>query len=471
MSSESVADKAGGNEPKVDVHKAQTFFQYGNDAALKSNFDYAITMYKQACEIVTDNLVYRQALRGIERRKFNNDPKKVGMLVGAKNQPILMRAKSARSKSHFKQAIDSCEDAFINNPWDVGAARVAAEAAEGLGLLILAQWLVESVQEVTKDIDFLKFAAHVHEINESWQKAIHCWELVKKFSPNDQDANRQINALSAAGTIKRAGLDEALDKRAQPAAPEPVESRDAELERLKREQLTPEQRLVKEIISDPKAVHAYIDLAELYRNHSDLEKAEKVLAKGLKANPDDPGLQAVYEDTQISRLKRAIDGQNQRVLQYPEDTGAKAKLDQLTEMRDKYEVKAYRRRVELYPDDAKLRLDLGKILARTGDHDGAIVEFQQARATTNPALKIQALLNTGLSFEANGAYKLAERNYKDALKSLEEDDKDNFKSLQYRLGRVYESLGNSESAAEHYNEVAALDYSYLDVAQRLKRLQ
>ncbi len=92
---------------KPDLQKAQTFFQYGNDAALKSNFDYAIDMYKQACKIVPDNLVYRQALRGIERRKFNGDPSKVGMLVGAKNQPILMRAKSARveGKSHARDRV------------------------------------------------------------------------------------------------------------------------------------------------------------------------------------------------------------------------------------------------------------------------------------------------------------------------------------------------------------------------------
>ena len=162
------------------------------------------------------------------------------MLVGAKNQPILMRAKSARSKGNHAQAIELCEDAFVNNPWDVGAARVAAEAAEELGLLVVAQWFVESVQAVTKDVDFFKFAAHIHEVNESWQKAIACWEQVKKLHPNDQDANRQINALSAAGTIKRAGLDDALDKRAAAAAAaEPAESLDAKLERLKQEQLTP----------------------------------------------------------------------------------------------------------------------------------------------------------------------------------------------------------------------------------------
>jgi tetratricopeptide (TPR) repeat protein len=464
MSGESESDKP-------DLQRALQYFQVGNDAALKSNFDYAIEMYKRACKIAPDNLVYRQALRGVERRKFNGDPGKVGMLVGAKNQPILMRAKSARSKGKHKEAIEFCEDAFVNNPWDVGAARVAAESAEQLGMLAVAQWFVETVQTVTKDVDFLKFSAHIHELNESWQKAINCWEQVKKLHPNDQDASRQINALSASGTIKRAGLQDSLDKHAHAAAsPEPSESLDAKLDRLKQAQLTPEQRLVKEIVNDPHAVHAYIDLADIYRQHSDLDRAEKVLAKGLKANPKEGGLMSVYEDTQISRMKKARDSQSQRVQQYPEDTGAKAKLDQLTEMLNKYEIAAYRRRVELHPEDAKLHLDLGTILSRVGDHDAAIAEFQHARSSPILAQKIQALHNLGLSFEANNAPKLAERNYKEAIKLLEPDDKVQFLALHYRLGRVAETLGNNEAAEEHYNEVAALDYGYLDVAERLKRL-
>jgi tetratricopeptide (TPR) repeat protein len=294
---------------------------------------------------------------------------------------------------------------------------------------------------------------------------------VKKLSPNDQDANRQINALSASSTIKRAKLDDALDERAAAAnaAPSP-ETVAAELERLKHERLSPEQRLVKDILSDPKAVHAYLDLAEIYRRRSDFDRAEKVLAKGLKANADEPALQAVYEDVQISRLKRAIEAQSQKVLQHPEDTGHKAKLDQLTEMLDKYEVEAFRRRAKLHADDPSVHLQLGKILARVGDHDAAIAAFQQARTSALASVKVDALYNSGLSFEANNAHKLAERNYREALKLLEPEDKDMFLALHYRLGRTAESLGNNEAAEEHYNEVGAIDYSYLDVAQRLKRL-
>ena len=128
--------------------------------------------------------------------------------------------------------LEICEEAFVHNPWDVGAARDAAEAAEQLGFKPLAQWLLESVQAQANDADFFRHLAHVHELNESWQKAIQCWERVKKLDPNDEDANRKINALSANATIQRSGLDEAIDKRDEPRPPSRRVA-EAELEELK----------------------------------------------------------------------------------------------------------------------------------------------------------------------------------------------------------------------------------------------
>src|SRR5262249_22552378 len=116
-----------------DFNKAQTFFQYGNDAALKQNFEYAIEMYQRACKLAPDKQLFRAALRGIERKKFGNDPSKVGRLVGAKNQPIRLRARAARSKGNWTGVLEICEEAFVNNPWDISAVRESAEACEQLG--------------------------------------------------------------------------------------------------------------------------------------------------------------------------------------------------------------------------------------------------------------------------------------------------------------------------------------------------
>ena len=449
-----------------DAQRAKTFFQYGNEAALKANYDYAADMYKQACKLAPGNLSYRQSLRVAQRRKFNNDPAKVGMLAGARNQPIRMRARSARSKGKHDHALELCEEAFGHNPWDTSTAREASEAAEAAGYLALAEWYMESVQAQAKDAEFFRHAAHVHERNQHWQKAIACWEQVKKLDPNDESANRQINSLSASATIKRAGLDEALDKRAKPA--EETEELGARLERLKQEQLSPEDRWLKEIQENPNQIWPYLNLAEHHRNRSQLDPAEKILAQGLKANPKDPMLLQAYGEVQLNRMKKAIESWSQRCKERPDDTGAKAKLDQITKLLSDYEIKEYRRRVAHSPEDTNLHYQLGLCLARAGLHDEAIAEFQQARSS--PTLKTQALLQVGLSFEANNALKLAERAYRDALKGLEDEDVANFNAIHYRLGRVSEAMGNNEAAEEHYNEVAANDYTYLDVAQRLRNL-
>ncbi len=450
-----------------DLAKARTFFQYGNDAALKSNLDYAIDMYKQACKLAPDNLNFRQALRGVQRRKFQNEPSKVGRLVGARNQPIRLRARSARSKENYTYSLEICEDAFSNNPWDVGIAREAAESAEMLGYFPLAQWYLESVQsEATKDAEFFRHAAHVHELCEAWPKAIAAWEAVKRIDPHDEDANRKINGLSASATIKRAKYDDPVEKKEQPS--ESAEELASQLEKLKQEKLTPEERLQKEIQKDPRQIWPYLELADIFRKRSQLETAEKILGMGIKANPKDPMLLQNYADVQMTRLKRAMEALTKRVAAQPDDVTSKAKLDQLCKLFLDYEIKEYRRRIELNPEDHNLHYLLGVCLAKDGKHGEAIGEFQIAKGSPN--LKVQALLQAGLSFEADGRGKLAERTYQEALKAIEPEDTANFNALHYQLGRVNESLGNMEAAEEHYNEVAANDYTYQDVAQRLRNL-
>lgn len=447
-----------------DFTKAQTFFNYGNDAAMKQNFEYAIQMYREACKIDVENLLYRAALRGIERKKFGNDPSKVGRLAGAKNQPIRLRARASKAKSNWKNVLEICEEAFINNPWDISVSRDAAEAAEQLGFNNLAQWMVEAVQAQATDAEFFRFAAHIHEINESWPKAIACWEKVKKIDPNDENANRQINSLSAQASIKRSGISDAIDKREEiPAGPS-----EAELEEMKVQKLTPEERYLKEIQEEPTRTSPYLQLADIFKLRGQLEEAEKVLARGLVANPGHRDLAFAHAEIQISRIQGAIDRCNRRLSERPDDEKATAKLAEFTNLLNDYQIKEFRRRLSLQSDDMGLQLELGIRLARAGKHDEAIAAFQQARSSADH--KVEALHQSGLSFESKGSLKLAERMYHDALKAADSADLKVLNALHYRLGRVAEAQGNPQVAEEHYNEVAANDYNYLDVAQRLQSL-
>ncbi|MFO0908694.1 MAG: hypothetical protein U0794_10095 [Isosphaeraceae bacterium] len=453
------------SEPKNP--KVKTFFQYGNDAAQKSNYDYAIQMYQEACKLEPGWLPSRQMLRGIERRRFNNDPAKVGRLVGARTQPIKLKARAAKAKSNWAHVLEVCEEVFVHNPWDVSAARDAAEAAEQLALNDLAMWFIDSVLGVATDADFFRHAAHIFELNAAWPKAIAAWERVKKIHPYDEDANRQINALSASATIQRSGLGEALHKTSSGGSG-PENALAAELEELKQPQLSPEERWQKEIQDDPTLVGPYLQFAEHLKGRNQLDDALKILVKGLKAIPDDPSLELAHAEIQIARLQRAIAAWTRKTREAPADAEAKAKLEQLQTMLSEYEINEYRRRVKLQPGDTNLQYELGLRLARAGQHKDAIAAFQQARSS--PTLKVEALHQAGLSFEAEGALKLAERQYQDALKAADPEDTAVCNALHYRLGRVSEAMGNNAAAEEHYNEVAANDYGYLDVAQRLRNL-
>ena len=294
----------------VDANKAQTFFQYGNEAALKSNFDYAIEMYQRACKLAPDNLLYRQALRGTERKKFQNDPAKVGRLDLARLQPLRMKLRGAKSKQNWANVLEICEEAFVLHPWDITTARDAAEAAEQLGHSMLAQWLLESVHAQASDAEFFRHLAHVYELNQEWQKAIQSWERVKKIDPTDELASRMINPLSASSTIQRAGLGDAIDKRA--AAPSAAEKA-AELEEMKKPKLTPEQQWVQDIKEDPTRISPYLELAEHYTERNQLEEAEKILSRGIKTNPESPDLRDAHAEVQISRLQHAVDVLDQEV--------------------------------------------------------------------------------------------------------------------------------------------------------------
>jgi tetratricopeptide (TPR) repeat protein len=448
--------------------KAKMFFQYGNDAAMKNNHDYAIDMYTRACKIDPDNLIYRQALRGIERRKFGNDPSKVGKLVGMKTNPIRLKAKGSKAKGNWKQVIETSEEVFVINPWDIGASRDAAEACEQLEYHPVAQWLLESVQAQATEADFFRHLAHVEELNAAWQKAIQAWERVKKLDPTDEVASRKVNALSANATMQRAGLSDAIDKRNEQAAAPPAPPTEAELEAMALQKLTPEQRLTKEIQEHPERAGPYLDLADIYKGRNQLEEAEKALARGLKALPDDETLRLNYSDVQIRRIQHAIEVTTKRSQEKPLDETIKAQLHKFKTMLTDYELKEYSRRAKLHPDDLSAQLQLGLRLAGAGKHQEAIAAFQLAR--NNPAMRVEALLNLGMSFEAMNSPKLAERNYQDALKAADSSDVNVTNALHYRLGRVAEAQGNTQVAEEHYNEVAANDYSYLDVADRLKNL-
>jgi len=449
-----------------DKRKARSLFQHGNEAMSKGNLDYALNMFREACKLDPGELPYRQMLRNVQRKKYENDPKKVGGLTRARVQGVRLKYRGAKGKGRWSEVLEGCEEAFLLNPWDLGATRDAAEAAEGISSPQMALWLLKSIEaQAGEDVEYLKHLAHVYKLNEDFTTAIRILERVRKLAPNDEGVSREINGLAANATIARSGMGNALKAK---DAEIKEETFSPDLEDLAEQAMAPEQRLRNQIEAAPTRVGAYLELADLLRTQGKLEDAQKVLAAGLKANRDDVVLLTAHAEVQISRMHKAKDDLETRLRRSPDDPTIRVNLDKLSGMLNDYEVKEFRRRLALRPEDLALQMELGKRLARTGEHVEAIQAFQKARSA--PELRVQALLFIGQSFEALGNLALAKRNLDDALKALDKTDTANWLELNYRLGCVCEAQGDSRQAEEHFQEVAAHDYGYKDVAERLRNL-
>lgn len=449
--------------------KAQALFEKGREAALKNNADYAIDMFTQALKIEPENLNFRSHLRGVMRLRYGNDPSKVGWVAVGKARKARIGVGISKSRGKWADVLEQCEEVFKHNPWDVTTAREGAEAAEQLGLLNLAKWYLESVvPQAGDDVPFLKHIGHIYERHEDWERAIACWEKVRKLAPGDEEALRKSKDLSASETITRSGLDSAIHRVAEGQAGGDPEAPD--LEELRRQKLSPEERLRKEIVEEPHRVGSYLQLSEILRRASRLDEAEKVLAAGITANPSDNLLLEAHADVQMGRLRRAITVYQKKVKDDPSDVVSQDKLSQFTAMLPEYELREYRRRVERRPEDLELRFTLGERLRQAGQADAAIAEFQLSRNGNSSTIKVRSLYQLGLCFEAKNLHKLAERNYQEALKLADPTDQKLLNELHYRLGRSAEAHGDLRVAEEHYNEVAANDYGYEDVASRLENL-
>ncbi len=444
-------------------------FDKGREAALKNNTDYAIDMFTQALKIEPENLNYRSHLRGVMRMRFGNDPAKVGWVSVGKAKKARISVGLAKSRSKWADVLEHCEDVFNHSPWDVGTSRDAAEAAEQLGLLHLAKWYLESVvPQAGEDVAFLKHIGHIYERHEDWERAIACWEKVRRLAPGDEEAMRKSKDLSASETITRSGLDSAIHRVTESKASQEAEPPD--LEELRRQKLSPEDRLRKEIAEEPHRVGSYLQLSDMLRRSSRLDEAEKVLAAGIASNPSDNLLLEAHADVQIGRLQRAIALFQKKVQENPADVVSHDKLAQFTAKLPEYELKEYRRRVDRRPEDLELRFALGERLRKANQIDAAIAEFQLSRNGNSSTIKVRSLYQLGLCFETKNLPKLAERNYQEALKLADSTDQKFLNELHYRLGRTAEAHGDLRAAEEHYNEVAANDYGYEDVASRLENL-
>ena len=447
------------------------------EALAKQNWEYAVEMFATAVKMVPDNLMYRQSLRGSERKKYK-DNKSGASMAFLKLSSIRSRIKKARGAKNWVDMDLAAEEALAVNPWDGQFNADLGEAARERGFLEIATFAYEQATSPDGSPDnkeFLIALAGIYELRKNFTAAVATLDKVMRLDPLNGFVRSKIQALGADSTIYKAGYDEAKsthdvrddkpkqgyedsvkgDVKTGNEVLAPGESVEADLRRMMRK--------------EPANVAHYQKLGDYYRREGKLEDSVKTYKLALDVSGD-PNIREQMEDVELDMVRRNVNFAKEAAARDPKDEQSRAIVVELATELLSQEIEVFSRRVDRYPNDLKLKHELAKRFMRCKKFDKAIPLLQAA--SKDIRLEAQVLASLGSCFLAKKQNNLAKRQFEKALEKLTPGDNPiPFKECCYYLGRLAEEAGDRATAEKYYSEILAIDYDYKDVAKRLSEIQ
>jgi Tfp pilus assembly protein PilF len=253
-----------------------------------------------------------------------------------------------------------------------------------------------------------------------------------------------------------------------------VPTRDTSLERAleRAEGSSAQDRIKREVASiraridkDPTNPLAYLQLASVYRRADLPNDALKALSEALVPTGNSFEIASEIAELEIEPFRRNLAVLERKLTATPADEELRRLRVQLLREINSRELNLFRQKAERYPTDMGNRLELGIRLLRSGQSDAAIVELQAARA--DPRQRGRALQFLGHCFKSRKNWRLAERNFEEALQALPANDENTRKEILFLLASGAAEAGDLNKAIEVGYELANIDFAYRDIGKLL----
>jgi tetratricopeptide (TPR) repeat protein len=451
-------------------------YQRANEVIRKGDHDYGIQLLLTCCRIDPANTTYRFQLRQAEKIKYGHN------LHGSRMASVAtagarLRLRRALLAGNYRRVLESAEEILAKNPWDVGANVALGEAFDALGLLDLAVWSMEQARQAKpKDLKVMRALARLCEKRGNFTHAAAIWEVVRRADPRDIEAQHKAKDLAANETIARGHYEEAIAGTAEQSAADETAEQPPAGTPAPAAELKPADRLAKpaealraKIEAEPTNAQNYLQLAGLYRRAERPEDARRVLEQGLGPCGNDFAVAMELADLAVEPFRADLAVTEQKLRARPDDAELRNLRAGLLKEVLQRELDLHRRRAERYPTEMGHRLEMGVRLFRLGQTDEAIRELQMARS--DPRQLARAQLYLGYCFKARNNWRLAQRNFEEALKMLSPSESATRKEVLYELARGHADAGSMEQAVELAYELANLDFGYRGIGQLLDEWQ
>ena len=184
-------------------------FEHARRAVTSGNHDYAVQLLLTCCKLDPANLVYRQELRRNQKARHKNNMRG-GFLHFVTTRKPKAKMKWAKRGRDYLRVLDHGEQVLARNPWDTGTQLDMAAAADALGLIDMAIFILTQAREKDgKDATLNRALARLLEKRGNFTEAIKLWELVRqkrRATPKPRTRPRTsppAKPSSAANTKKR----------------------------------------------------------------------------------------------------------------------------------------------------------------------------------------------------------------------------------------------------------------------------
>jgi tetratricopeptide (TPR) repeat protein len=436
-------------------------YERANQVVRSGNFDYGISLLLTCCRLDPGNLIYRQALRQVEKVKHKNN-QHGGRFSRLTTAGARLRLRRALAAGEHVRVLELAEDILQKNPWDAAVHTVMAEAFDALGLIDAAVWSAEQARQAQpKDLKLNRDLARMYEKRGNFTQAAALWELIHKADPKDVEAQRKAKDLAASDTIARGGYEAALAGTAEQEATAEQPAPPAAVDRVGREA----EALRRKIEADPGVASHYLQLSLLYRRAGRLPEAREALEDGLAATANQFEIALELADLAIEPFRANLAVTEKRLAKAPEDAELSKHRQRLLKEINTRELDLFRQKAERFPTEMVHRVEIGARLLRSGRIDEAIRELQAARA--DPRQQWRAQMYLGFCFKARGNWRLAQRNFEEGLQALPPSEVATRKELLFQLALGLADAGELEKAVDMGYELANLDFGYRDIGKRL----
>src|SRR4029077_345382 len=121
-------------------------FDRANQVSSSGNFDYAIQLLLTCCELDPGNFLFRQTLRRTQKAKYHNNLRgsRLAFLTSIR---MRTKIKSTKRSRDYKRVLVYGERILSKNPWDLGSQMDMAEAADALGLIDHAVFMLDQARQ------------------------------------------------------------------------------------------------------------------------------------------------------------------------------------------------------------------------------------------------------------------------------------------------------------------------------------